>query len=173
MMKKTRKMVLLSIFIAQALVLSIIEGWIPVPVGIPGVKLGLANIITIITIVFLGARTAFLLVIIRVTLSSMFSGGLVVFLFSLSGGLLSCTVMVLAYYKLRSRLSILGISVLGSVAHNVGQLLAASVIMQGFSVMAYLPVLLLSGVIMGVFVGLTSNFLIEALNKAKISKKFN
>ena len=167
-MKKTKKMVLLSIFIAQALVLSIIESWIPVPVAVPGVKLGLANIITIITIVFLGVKPAFLLVLIRVILASAFSGGFVVFLFSLSGGLLSCAVMSLAYKKMGKSLSILGISVIGSVFHNVGQLISASIIMQGLSVMSYLPVLLLSGVIMGIFVGLTSNFLIESLKKAKI-----
>lgn len=167
-MKNTRKMVLLALFVAQALVLSIVESWIPVPVPIPGIKLGLANIITIMVIAFWGFPETLAMVVARVTLASLYTGGFVVFLFSITGGILSAVVMLFAYKWLSKRLSILGVSILGSIAHNVGQLTVAAIVMQDWSVMTYLPVLLISGIIMGCFVGLSSNYLMSALKKTGI-----
>jgi heptaprenyl diphosphate synthase len=167
-MKNIRRLTVLGLLVSQALVLSIIESWIPLPVAIPGVKLGLANIITFIAIIFFSFKEAFLIMCMRVLLSSLFGGGWVVFWFSLAGGILS-TIMMGVLYKWASRvLSIIGISIAGSVMHNIGQLIAASIIMRELSVMGYLPVLLISGIIMGYFVGLCTNFLAKALSKTKI-----
>jgi len=167
-MKNIRRLTLLGLLVSQALVLSIVESWIPLPVAIPGVKLGLANIITLITIIFFSFKEAFLIMFMRVLLSSFFGGGWVVFWFSLAGGILS-TIMMGVLYKWASKvLSIIGISIVGSIMHNIGQLIAASIIMKELSVMGYLPVLLISGIIMGYFVGLCTNFLTKALNKTKI-----
>ncbi|HHY78606.1 MAG TPA: Gx transporter family protein, partial [Clostridiales bacterium] len=98
-MTRVRKMVLLSILISQALVLHVIERAIPVPVPVPGVKLGLANIISLITIILFGYKEAVVVVTIRTLLGSLFGGGLSSFMYSLAGGLLSTSVMALMYLK--------------------------------------------------------------------------
>ncbi len=164
-MKGTKRLVWLALLVAQALVLSIVESWIPVPVAIPGVKLGLANIITIVVIVFFGWKEALSVVFMRVALASFFGGGLIIFLFSIAGGILSACVMAFLYRKFSRIFGILGISIAGAVSHNLGQIMVATVIMKDIAVTAYLPILLVSGIIMGCFVGLCGNFLIEALRK--------
>ncbi len=167
-MSKTKKMVMLAVFSSQAIVLSIIENWIPMPSTFPGVKLGLANIMVIVTIVFFGFKDALILVAIRTVISSLLMGGVTVFLFSISGGILSTVVMSFLYHKYENLFSIIGISIAGAVMHNIGQLLMASFMMKDLSVMNYLPILMISAVVTGCFVGLCSNYLINALNKSKI-----
>ncbi|MCX7921862.1 MAG: Gx transporter family protein [Clostridia bacterium] len=166
-MKSTRRLVLLALLVSQALILSVVESWIPIPIPIPGVKLGLANIITLVTIIFFGYREALLVVLVRCLLSSMFGGGFVIFLFSMAGGILSTLVMAFLYNKISRVFSIVGVSIAGAVMHNVGQLAVASVFMKDLSVMYYLPVLLVSGVIMGCFVGICSKLLVSALQRSK------
>ncbi|MGI6777023.1 MAG: Gx transporter family protein [Acetivibrionales bacterium] len=170
-MSSTKKLVLIALFVSQALVLSIIESWIPLPVAIPGVKLGLSNIITLIAIIFFGFKEAIIIVIIRTFLASLYTGGFSVLLFSITGGVLSAIVMALLYKKFASAFSIIGISVAGAIMHNIGQLMVASLIMQELSVFFYLPVLLVSGILTGCFVGLCTNFLAKALNKTKLFDK--
>ncbi len=164
-MKNTRKIVLLAILVAQALILSIIESALPIPQIAQGVKLGLANIVTMITIVLLGPREAFVVVAVRCLLASFFGGGPIVFFFSISGGILSTVVMVILYKTMSRVLSIIGISIAGAVAHNIGQIIAAALVMRELAVAAYLPILLVSGIIMGCFVGICSNLLVKALRK--------
>lgn len=164
-MRKTRRIVLLALFVSQALVLSIIESWIPIPAVVPGVKLGLANIITMVIIVFFNFSDALLVVIVRSILTSIFAGGPTVLFFSLSGGILSTVIMAFLYKRFSRLFSIIGISIAGAMTHNVGQLAAASVFMRELAVFTYLPVLFVSGIIMGCFVGICSNFLIYALKK--------
>jgi len=158
----------MALMVAQALVLSIVESWIPVPVNIPGVKLGLANIVTLTVIIFFSFKEALTVVFIRVLLSSMFGGGPVIFLFSIAGGVLSTVVMAILYKKASKVLSIVGISIAGAIFHNIGQLIMACIVMKELSVLAYLPVLLISGIIMGCFVGIATHFFSKALIKAKI-----
>lgn len=158
-------MVLLALMVAQAMILSIIEQWIPVPFAIPGVKLGLANIITLTVIMFMGLRDALAVVTVRCVLTSVFAGGLSLLPFSLAGGILSSLVMFLMYKRFSRTFSAIGISVGGSAAHNIGQLLAAAVMMRSLSVFGYLPVLMVSGIIMGCFVGLCTHFLSAAIKK--------
>lgn len=165
---RTKRLVLMALMVAQALVLSIVESWIPVPVNIPGVKLGLANIVTLTVIIFFSFKEALTVVFIRVLLSSMFGGGPVIFLFSIAGGVLSTVVMAILYKKASKVLSIVGISIAGAIFHNIGQLIMACIVMKELSVLAYLPVLLISGIIMGCFVGIATHFFSKALIKAKI-----
>lgn len=167
-MTKTKKMVLLSLFVAGAIVLSIIESIFPVPVPVYGVKLGLANIITIVVLYFFGAKEALSVVCIRVLLSSIYGGGFVVFLFSVTGGILSTIVMWLLMKVLADKVSLVSISIVGSIVHNIGQLTVAGFVLNDFAVMSYLPVLMVSGVIMGVFTGFISSFLIVSLKKTKL-----
>lgn len=164
-MNKTRRIVLLALLISQALVLSIVESWIPLPIAIPGVKLGLANIVTMIVIVFFGFRDAIIVTVIRTALASMFGGGFIIFLFSFTGGILSAFVMAILYKKASKVMSILGISIAGAVTHNAGQLAMASIQMKTVSVMTYLPILLVSGVIMGCFIGFCTTYLSKSLEK--------
>ncbi|WP_026073997.1 Gx transporter family protein [Acetivibrio cellulolyticus] len=164
----TKRIVILGLMVAQALVLSIIESWIPVLVPVPGVKLGLANIITLVVIIFFDLKDALAVVLLRCVLSSIFGGGLTGFLFSIAGGLLSAIVMYFLYKRGSKVFSIIGISIAGAVCHNLGQVVIASFVMKDIVVYTILPVLLISGVIMGLFVGLCSNFLEKALRNTKI-----
>jgi len=154
--------------VAQALVLSIIESWVPVPVPIPGVKLGLANIITIIVIIFCDFKDVLIVVLLRCVLSAVFGGGVSGFLFSFAGGILSAIVMYTLYRVGSKVFSIIGISIAGAVFHNIGQIVIASIIMKDMAFYTILPILLVSGVIMGLFVGLCSSFLERALRNTKI-----
>jgi len=154
--------------VALALVLSIIESWFPVPLPVPGVKLGLANIITITVIIFYDFKDAVSVVFIRCILASIFGGGVTGFLFSISGGILSTVVMYLLYKRGSKLFSTIGISIAGAVLHNIAQIVIASIIMKDTAVYFILPVLLISGLIMGFFVGLCSGFLEKAIRNTKI-----
>lgn len=164
-MSKSKHLVLLALMVAQAMILSIIENWIPVPTGIPGVKLGLANIVSLIVIMFLGLRDALTVVAVRAIMTSMFTGGVSLLPFSLTGGVLSTLAMYFLYKRFSKTFSTVGISVGGSTMHNIGQLLAASVVMRDLSVFGYLPVLMVSGIVMGCFIGLCAHFLSAALKR--------
>jgi len=165
-----KKMVLLAILISQALVLSIIESWIPlpVPVPVPGIKLGLANIVTIFIIVFYGYREALSVVLVRCLLSSFFSGGVTVFLFSISGGILSSIVMSLLYKKFSKFFSIIGISIAGAVMHNIGQIIMAVIVMKDIAVLGYIPVLIIAGIVTGLLVGVAAKLLIKGFDRSKM-----
>ncbi|GAE86833.1 Gx transporter family protein [Acetivibrio straminisolvens] len=168
-MNNVKKTVLLGLFVSQALILSLIESWISIPTPVPGVKLGLANIITVIAIIFFGFREAVSVVIVRCVLSSIFGGGgWMLFLFSVTGGVLSAVVMSVLFKSGNNKFSITGISIAGAISHNIGQILIAALLMKDLAVAVVLPVLLISGCIMGFFVGLVSSFLENALRKTKI-----
>lgn len=167
-------MVLLALMVSQALILSIIESWLPTQAlfpAVPGVKLGLANIITMVVIVFFDLKDVLAVVIVRCILASIYGGGLMVFMFSITGGILSALVMWLLYKFFSTKFSLMGISIAGAVTHNAGQILIASVLMKTLAVFSYLPILLVSGIIMGLFVGLCSNFMTKALEKSLKLKK--
>lgn len=164
-MTKSKRLVLLALMVAQAMILSIVETWIPVSAVIPGVKLGLANIITLIVIIYFGLKDALAVVTVRCILTSMFAGGISLLPFSLTGGVLSTLVMYLLYKKFYKNFSLIGISVGGSTMHNTGQILAASVVMRDLSVFGYLPVLMVSGIIMGCFTGLCVHYMSAALKR--------
>jgi heptaprenyl diphosphate synthase len=169
-LEKTRRLTLLALMVSQALILSIVESWLPVNaiLPIPGVKLGLANIITLIAIIFFGYKDALLIVVIRCLLAAFFGGGLVIFLYSVTGGILSTVVMAILYKKALKVFSLIGISIVGAVIHNIGQISIACFLMKTLTVLTYLPALIITGIIMGCFIGLCSRFLSEALKKAKI-----
>jgi heptaprenyl diphosphate synthase len=152
-MKKTRKMVLLGILISQALILHIIERLIPVPVPVPGIKLGLANAISLVTIILFGPKEALLVVGMRTFLGSVFGGGISAFIYSFIGGCISTIAMSVMYTRFRNLFSLPVISVIGAVFHNVGQILVASLIVQNARLFIYLPVLMVSAVITGLFIG--------------------
>lgn len=160
---KTQRMTRLALLVALALILYAVESMIPAPLPVPGTKLGLANIITLIVIVLAGAGDALLVVALRTFLASLLSGRLSSFAFSIVGGVLATLVMSLAYRKLRHVLGLTGISILGAVAHNIGQLLVACVVLGTPAIFSYLPALLVTGVATGFFVGLTAGYALQYL----------
>lgn len=166
-------MVFIALIVAQALVLHVLEGMIPVPIGVPGAKLGLANIFTIISLYILGFKSTILVVVLRVALSTMFGGSLSSFLFSLSGGLLSLIAMTLVKNILKDKVSIIGVSGAGAVSHNIGQLLVASFIVGNLRVLLYLPVLTFIGIGTGIFIGVAANFIIGHMSKMKTIKEIS
>jgi heptaprenyl diphosphate synthase len=162
-MNSTRKMVLLSVLVSQALVLHVIERMIPVPVPIPGIKLGLANVISLFTIIIFGWKEATLVVFLRTILGSFFGGGISSFLYSFSGGIISTIAMALLYKYFKKVFSLIAISVVGAVCHNIGQILVASLVVSNVNLFYYLPVLLISAVITGIFIGMTVQLTMKPL----------
>jgi heptaprenyl diphosphate synthase len=169
-MSRNRKMVFISLLVAQALVLNIIERMIPVPFISPGAKLGLANIITVVAIYLLTFKDVFAIVILRVILGSLVGGNLSGFFYSLSGGILSLFAMYVMYKLGKDKISIIGVSIIGAVFHNIGQILIAALVIQNIKIAAYLPILLVAGVGTGIFVGITAKQLIVYLKRFNFDK---
>ncbi|MCI1943782.1 Gx transporter family protein [Clostridium luticellarii] len=169
-MNKIKKMVFLSFLVGMALVIYIIESQIPVL--FPGIKLGLANTVSLTALILLGWKEALVVMFLRILLGSMFSGTMAAFLFSISGGILSNLVMIILYKYFRNYLSLSTISICGAIFHNIGQLLVASIIIQDFRIYIYLPVLLISAIITGYFIGWCTKFLTENLFKIPMFKDF-
>lgn len=165
-MKKTNKMVYIGLLVAQALVLHIIERSIPVPFITPGAKLGLANLITVIALYTLdNKKDAFLVLLLRLILSTMFGGNLSSFMYSVSGGILSFISMIIIKELFKDKVSIIGVSSSGAIFHNVGQLIIASSIVKNIGVMLYLPILSVIGIGTGIFIGVTANYAVSHLKK--------
>lgn len=159
--KTARKVALYGILIALAMVMSFIESLIPIPFPVPGVKLGLANLVTIVGLYLVGIPGTICVTVLRVVLVGFSFGNPYSMIYGLSGSLLSLFVMALAKkYRLFSQI---GISILGGVFHNVGQITFASVIVQTAGVFVYLPTLLLAGCIAGAVIGILGGIMTERL----------
>ena len=166
-MPKTRKLTLMALLTAIALTIFVIENQIPAPVPIPGVKLGLANIITLIAMKLLGKKEAGAVLLVRILMGAMFAGSPSTLLFSAAGGLLAYLVMCMTVDHFgENQLWI--VSALAGLAHNAGQLLACVLVVRTPGVFAYAPILAASGVITGVFTGFAAQYLLKVLKKAKI-----
>ena len=145
------KVAVFGVFTSLALILSYVELLIPINFGIPGMKLGLANLLVVILLYKGCPRDALLLSVIRILLSGLIFGSI---FYSLGGGLLSLAVMV--FLKKTGQFTVAGISIGGGASHNVGQLLVAMFVVQTYQVGYYLPVLLIAGVITGAVIGILS-----------------
>ena len=143
-----------GVFTSLALILSYVELLIPINFGIPGMKLGLANLLVVILLYKGCPRDALLLSVIRILLSGLIFGNMFSIFYSLGGGLLSLAVMV--FLKKTGQFTVAGISIGGGSSHNVGQLLVAMFVVQTYQVGYYLPVLLIAGVITGAVIGILS-----------------
>ena len=164
-MTKTKKTALCAVLIALALALSYMERFIPLQliVPLPGVKLGLANIVTLIALYLLGGKAAFAILIPRCILGAVFGGGITGLMFSLAGGILAMSVMALCCKW--PFFSIYGVSVLGAAAHSVGQIMAAMVLMHSVYVGAYLPYLLGVSIFTGLATGTAGAGVLRVLQK--------
>ena len=148
------KVAVFGVFTSLALILSYVELLIPINFGIPGMKLGLANLLIVILLYKGCPRDALLLSVIRILLSGLIFGNMFSIFYSLGGGLLSLAVMV--FLKKPGQFTVAGISIGGGASHNVGQLLVAMFVVQTYQVGYYLPVLLIAGVITGAVIGILS-----------------
>ena len=148
------KVAVFGVFTSLALILSYVELLIPINFGIPGMKLGLANLLVVILLYKGCPRDALLLSVIRILLSGLIFGNMFSIFYSLGGGLLSRAVMV--FLKKTGQFTVAGISIGGGASHNVGQLLVAMFVVQTYQVGYYLPVLLIAGVITGAVIGILS-----------------
>lgn len=148
------KVAVFGVFTSLALILSYVELLIPINFGIPGMKLGLANLLVVILLYKGCPLDALLLSVIRILLSGLIFGNMFSIFYSLGGGLLSLAVMV--FLKKTGQFTVAGISIGGGASHNVGQLLVAMFVVQTYQVGYYLPVLLIAGVITGAVIGILS-----------------
>lgn len=157
----SKKVARMGVFIALAMIFSYIEVLIPFNFGIPGVKLGIANIVTVTSLYLFSTGEAFGISVIRIVLMGILFGNGMSLLYSLAGGLLSFLAMWLG--KKTNWFSVMGVSVAGGVFHNVGQILAVMLVMKNTMFVAYLPVLFVAGVVTGYLIGLLANKIIELL----------
>ena len=155
-----------GVYTALALIFSYVETLIPINFGIPGVKLGLANLIIVVALYKMSLKEAYILSIVRVVLSGFIFANLFSIIYSLAGGLLSLSVMALL--KKTNQFSVLGISMAGGVFHNVGQLIMAIIVLESFNIAYYFPVLIISGVVTGLLIGIISNEMLKRLHKLSL-----
>ena len=154
-----------AIYLALALIASYIERLIPFNFGIPGIKLGLANIVIVVILYCDTPKEAFCVNILRIVLANTLFGNFLSLSYALFGGVLSFLAMLLA--KRSKAFSIVGVSIAGGIFHNVGQILAAMLIVSNFKLIFYLPVLLISGVVTGALIGIGGTIIIARLKKAR------
>lgn len=160
---KTRKIAYLGVFLALALILSYVESLIPFYFGIPGVKLGLTNLIVVVMLYCTGTKEAFGVSVARILLAGFLFGNLFSILYSLAGGVLSFIVMCLL--KKTGRFHVISVSVTGGISHNIGQLIAAAFVVETYDIFYYMPFLLIAGVVTGFVIGMLAQEFILRFEK--------
>jgi len=160
--KKAKVVAEYGMLIALACVLGYIEALIPLPLPV-GVKLGLANLMTLVALYTVGGRGAAMVSLVRIILVGFTFGNMGSMLYSLAGGLFSLLIMILA--KKSGWFSQIGVSVLGGVFHNIGQLTVAALVTETGGVFVYLPFLLVGGVVAGVLIGILGGIMVERVAK--------
>ena len=159
-----KKLTILSLLTSVALIIFIIELRIPNIVPIPGIKLGLANIVTVYALYNYGIRDTAMICVVRIFLGSLFSGNLIAMLFGFGGSLL-CIIGMSLLKNVTSDKSLWLLSVIGAVLHNTGQIAVACVFMQTSAVIGYLPFLVVSGCVAGFFTGICAQLIILRLKR--------
>ena len=149
-----KKTAYLGVMLALALICSYVEVLIPIPIGIPGIKLGLANIVIVFALYSMGIKEALVLSIMRVTISGFMFGNVIAIAYSLSGGLLSLLIMFLL--KKTDKLSVISVSIAGGIFHNIGQMIIATILVDNYYVLYYVPVLMVAGFITGACIGVVA-----------------
>ncbi len=160
-----KKVALFGMLVALGFVFGFVEFMLPINLGIPGVKLGLANLVTVVALYTMGPAEAIAVSVVRVMLSGFTFGSISMMLYSLAGALLSFGVMALL--KKTGKFGIIGVSTAGGVAHNVGQLLVAAAVLETANTFYYFPVLLAAGVVTGALIGFVSKLILERLKHVK------
>ncbi|MCR4955108.1 MAG: Gx transporter family protein [Lachnospiraceae bacterium] len=163
MNRKSTTVAYLGMLTALAMILSYVESLIPMSVGIPGVKIGLANLVVMVALYTVGIKWAFALSMVRIILVGFTFGSMSSMMYSFAGGMLSFLVMVIA--KKTGFFSVRGVSILGGVFHNVGQIALAICLVENVKLVFYFPVLLVSGTAAGVAIGILATMIIVRVKK--------
>ena len=158
---KTKKLAACSVLAAVGLIFSYVEALIPFSLGIPGIKLGFANIVIVFTLYRFGSKYAFAVNIVRIALAGLLFGSPFSALYSLAGGMISLCAMILV--KKAGVFSVAGTSMTGGVFHNLGQIIVAAFVVQTTQIAAYLPVLIFSGIAAGIVNGIAAQLCLERI----------
>jgi heptaprenyl diphosphate synthase len=162
---KVKQLVLTALLFAMAIVIAIVENTLPsLPAPVPGVKLGLSNIVVMYALFFLGGKKAYAIAVLK-ALFVFITRGLVAGILSFTGGVLSLTIMLLLILIFKDKVSYLIISISGAVFHNLGQFVAVSIIYTNLFMWPYIPILLISGVITGVLTATLLRLIMPAFKK--------
>ena len=162
---KHKNVALFGIFTALAMILSYIEALVPISVAVPGVKIGLANIVVMFALYKMGAKAAVSISLVRVVLVSILFGNLFLMVYSLAGAILSLGAMLCAIRI--KKLSSVGVGVIGGVFHNIGQIVVAVFVLETAGLIYYLPILCISGTVAGILVGIVSGIIAKRINLDK------
>ncbi|ACL70176.1 Gx transporter family protein [Halothermothrix orenii] len=162
---KTHRVVTTGLLVSMGLILHFVESMIPMSSIVPGAKLGLANIVSLVGLVLFGFQGGFQILLLRILIGSLMAGTFmtVSFYLSLSGGIFSFLAMFLAYTHLKNKFSLIGISVIGAIFHNLGQVITAYFVISNPGIFYYLPYLVLMAIPTGIGVGLASYFTVNYL----------
>jgi len=158
-----KRLCTLALMIALAFAFSYLESLIPFNFGIPGIKLGIANLVVIVALYTMNAKDALFISIIRILLSGLAFSGPFAMIYSLIGGLLSFLVMFVA--KKSNKFSPIGVSALGGTVHNFGQILVAAVVMRTYRIIYYFPILMIVGLVTGILNGIIADIIIKRIAK--------
>ncbi|MCD1146907.1 Gx transporter family protein [Peptoniphilus sp. KCTC 25270] len=161
---KLRKQIFLSLLVAIGVAIGFIENSIPLPIAMPGARLGLSNIVILTSIVVFGWKEGITVALLKSVLLMLVTGNVMSFFYSFAGAFLSSIFMSLFAYKVRG-FSLIGVSLVGSLFHNIGQVTVAYFIVQNIGIFSYLPLLLVLGIFTGIFVGIASKILIQQMEK--------
>lgn len=160
-MSRIKKLVFLGLLTSLAVIVYSIELQLPSLTSLPGIKMGLSNMVSLSALILLGPKEAFSVLILRILLGSLLTGQVSSMLFSLSGGILSNLGMILLYFLSKKQITLWILSMSGAILHSIGQLLVAFIIVRTPSLILYLPLLLVSSLISGYFIGLGSHFIVK------------
>lgn len=160
---QSKRIAYYGLFASLAILMGYVEMLIPMPLLVPGMKLGLANVIIIIVLYFMDAKAAFFISLVRVLLSGLLFAGFAGLLYSLSGAMLSFCIMTLL--KKTDKFSIIGVSIAGGVFHNIGQIIVATLVVENLKLMYYLPFLLFFGVVTGSIIGIVARMSLGYLKR--------
>lgn len=154
MQKKTNYVASLGVFLALALIFSYVESLIPFYFGVPGMKLGLTNVVVVVLLYLYGPKEAITISVLRIFLAGFMFGNMFSIVYSLAGGVLSFIVMAILHRT--GLLRMIAVSVCGGVTHNIGQLIVATILVENYNVLLYAPVLILAGIVTGGLIGIAA-----------------
>lgn len=164
--KYIRQITTMGMLVALAMVLGFVETLIPINLGIPGMKLGLANIVVVIALFLFDIKTAVVVSILRIILIAMTFGNMSMMFYSIAGASLSLLSMI-AISKIKS-FSLISVSIIGGIMHNVGQIICAAFVVRTNGVFTYLPVLMIAGLVSGALIGIVAGLILVRLTNVKI-----
>lgn len=159
----TKKTAVMGLCIALAMIMSYIETLFPLNFAVPGIKMGLANIVIIFILYKVGLKEAFIVSIIRVILVSLLFGNVMSMAYGLSGAFLS--LLLMSILKKADTFSVVGVSVVGAISHNAGQIIIAIIVMGAKEIAYYLPALCISGTVTGILIGIVSSIVVNRIKK--------